>query len=113
MCRLYVDLLFRRSIRPSSPEFPNRKHQRVVAALIHHTDLQIYIPWRNGDWQPFVIWPLIFQHKSIEITKCSDHSLIYINDRPMGQRGELPGTCPLMALSGHANRTAECPLFFR
>lgn len=47
MCRLYVDGLFRRSIHPISSAFASRKHQRVAAALVHHTDLKVAIGWRN------------------------------------------------------------------
>jgi hypothetical protein len=47
MCRLYVDSLFRRSIHPISFAFADREHQRVAAALVHHTDLKVVIGWRH------------------------------------------------------------------
>ena len=46
MCRRYVDALIR-SIHPISSAFADWEHQRVDAALVHHTDLKVGIGWRN------------------------------------------------------------------
>ena len=47
MCRPDVDAFFCRSIHPINSAFADREHQRVNAALVHHTDLKVGVGRRN------------------------------------------------------------------
>lgn len=63
MRRSDVDGLFRYRIDPISSISAHGEHQRNdLAALVHHTDLQIRVGGRNRNGQPFFVQVMHIAH---------------------------------------------------